>query len=145
MTESFLHNSARPGTIENDVVEVLLSGIEIPVGKLTTVINSGGKPVDKLRIKWWMNPDSKRLSHVALGEYMIQPNRLINKKEKLMFLPYSENRRPLFIGHYCLRDELRPQSSNICCVDYCCYRKGKLAAYRLDGESKLTAENFISV
>ena len=145
MTESFLHNSARPGTIENDVIEVLLSGIEIPVDKLTTVINSGGRPVDKIRIKWWMNPDSQRLGQIALGEYAIQPNRLVSKKEQILFLPYSENRRPLFIGHYCLRDDLRPQSPNICCVDYCCYRKGKLAAYRLNGETRLTSDSFIWV
>ena len=90
MTESFLHNSVRPGTIENEVVGLLLSGVEIPVDKLTTVTNSNGKPVENMRIKWWMHPDSRRLQTVALGEYNIHPNRLISKKEQLMFLPYPE-------------------------------------------------------
>ena len=145
MTEAFLHNSARSGTIESEVVKVLLSGVEVPVDKFTTVTNSGGKPVGSLRIKWWMQPDTHRLCSVALGEYHIKPNRLLSKKEKTMFLPYPENRRPLFIGHYCLRDDPGLQSPNICCVDYCYYRKGRLVAYRMHGESSLKAENIIAV
>ena len=145
MNEVFLHNSARPGTIESEVVEVLLSGVEVPADKHTKVTASGGKSVDSFRIKWWMEPDSQRLRSVALGEYRIRPDRLLKRKEKTMFIPYPENRRPLFIGHYCLREDPGLQSPNICCVDYCCYRKGKLVAYRMDGESRLKAENIIAV
>ncbi len=145
MTEAFLHNSVRSGTVENEVVRILLSGIEMPVDNLTTVINSGGNPVDKLRVKWWMEPDSQRLGGVALGDYKIQPNRLLTKKEKGLFIPYPDKGRPLFIGHYCLREEPGLQAPNICCVDYCYYRKGKLAAYRLEGESRLKADNLITV
>ncbi|MFO7924010.1 MAG: metallophosphoesterase [Bacteroidales bacterium] len=145
MTEAFLHNSARAGTIEREVVDVLLSGVEIPVDRLTTVINLNGKPVDRLRIKWWMQPGNQRLGTVALGDYRVHPNRLITKREKSMFLPYSEKKRPLFIGHYCLKEEAGLQAPNICCVDYCYYRKGRLAAYRMGGETKLKAENLILV
>jgi hypothetical protein len=145
MSEAFLHNSARPGTIENEAVKVLLSGVELPVDKLTSVINSNGNSADQLRIKWWMKPEDLRLRDVALGEYKINPNRLLNKKEKTMFIPYSEKKRPLFIGHYCLREEIGLQSDNVCCVDYCCYKKGKLVAYRMQGETRLKPENLVSV
>ncbi|TVR72430.1 MAG: phosphoesterase [Marinilabiliales bacterium] len=145
MTESFLHNSAREGTIEQNVAEVLLSGVEIPAGSLTTVINQTGKPAESLRIKWWMEPKKYRLAEVALGDYQIRPNRFINGREEKAFIPYHENRRPLFIGHYCLREEPGIQSPNICCVDYCCYRKGRLAAYRFDGELSLKTEKLVAV
>ena len=145
MTESFLHNSAREGTIENMAVGILLSGVEIPVDKLTTVINSNGRQVDRLRIKWWMEPGRQRLRDVALGDYRVSPNRLITKKEEEMFIPYPLKRRPLFIGHYCLKDEAGLQTPNICCVDYCYYRKGKLVAYRMNGESSLKPGNLVAV
>ena len=145
MSEAFLHNSARPGTIENKVVEVLLSGVEIPVDEQTTVINSNGRRVDRMRIKWWLQPDSLRLQDVAMGDYRISSNRWLNGNEKTMFLPYAQNKRPLFIGHYCLREKAGLQSPNICCVDYCSYRKGKLAAYRMEGELTLREENMVEV
>ncbi len=143
LTEAFIHNSVRPHTMENQVVETMLSGVEIPVGKHTTVLNSSGKPVDRMRIKWWLEPDNLRLQQVALGEYKVLSNRPINKKDMDFFLPYPTKRRPLFIGHYCLREELGLQSPNICCVDYCYYRKGKLVAYRMQGESILKPENLV--
>jgi hypothetical protein len=145
MTESFLHNSARSGTIENNVIEVLLSGVEIPVDKMTSVINANVKPVESIRIKWWMKPGNLRLRDIALGEYIIRPNRQLIKKEMDAFLPYSPGKRPVFIGHYCLREEPGLQASNICCVDYCCYRKGKLVAYRMDGETILNADKLVEV
>lgn len=145
MTEAFLHNSARPGTIENEIVEVLLTGIEIPVGENTSLMNSQGNAVYRMRIKWWMQPDGHNLSDIALGEYKIIPDRPVKKEEKAMFFPYPEDRRPVFIGHYCLREKPGLQSPNVCCVDYCCYRKGKLVAYRMNGESRLNPANIVSV
>ncbi|MFW5878041.1 MAG: metallophosphoesterase [bacterium] len=145
MTEVFLQNSARDNTIENDVIKILLTGVEIPVDKLTTVINSNGSPVDNMRIKWWLQPENLRLGEVAFGEYKIKPNRLIKKGEKEKFIPYSRSKRPVFIGHYCLREEPGLQSDNVCCVDYCCYRNGKLASYRMQGESRLVRENIVAV
>jgi hypothetical protein len=145
MTESFLHNSARPGTVENRIIEVLLTGLEIPVDDLTSVINANVKPVESIRIKWWMKPDNTRLRDIALGEYIIRPNRPLYKKEMDVFLPYPPGKRPVFIGHYCLRETPGLQSSNICCVDYCCYRKGNLVAYRMDGETVLNHGKLVAV
>ncbi len=145
MTGPFLHNSVRNGTIENEVVMMLLSGVEIPTGNYTTVINQLGKPAESIRIKWWMEPRKHRLGDVALGEYKIHPDRPIIKKEQLAFLPYDEKRRPLFIGHYCLRGTPGIQTPNICCVDYCCYRNGNLVAYRFDGETRLDPSKLVMV
>ncbi len=145
VTEPFLHNSARNGTIESEVVEILLSGIEIPAGKDTRAVNQGGKPVERIRIKWWMEPGKHRLGDIAMGEYDINPDRPVTKKEQHAFIPYHVNRRPLFIGHYCLREKPGMQSPNICCVDYCCYRKGNLVAYRFNGETSLSPANMVVV
>ncbi len=145
ITESFLHNSAREGTIENDVVSVLLTGVEIKVNKPVSLVNSLGNAVDSLRIKWWMRPDGQSLSGVAFGEYGISPDRLLKKGEKNRFLPYPQDKKPVFIGHYCLRERPGLQAANLCCVDYCCYRGGLLAAYRMNGETALNPENLVFV
>ncbi len=145
ITESFLHNSAREGTIENEIISVLLTGIELRLDKITKALNSLGNPVDHMRIKWWMQPDGHRLSDVAMGDYKISRDRPVKKSEKHMFLPYSEEKRPVFIGHYCLREEPQLQTPNLCCIDYCCYRNGRLAAYRMQGETWLKRENLVFV
>jgi hypothetical protein len=145
MTEAFLHNSAREGTVENEVVRVLLTGVEVPAGKLISAVNSQGARVDQIRIKWWLKPDSLSLSEAALGEYEITPDRPLKKEDKEKFYPYPPERRPVFIGHYCLLGAPGLQTSNICCVDYCCYRKGNLVGYRMHGETSLIHENLVSV
>jgi hypothetical protein len=145
ITESFLHNSAREGTIENEVVNVLLTGVEIKLDKPVSVINALGNKVESMRIKWWMDPGRRHLSAVALGDYKISPDRPLRKAEKNRFLPYAEDKKPVFIGHYCLRETPRLQASNLCCIDFCCYRNGYLAAYRMEGETALRPENLVFV
>jgi hypothetical protein len=56
---------------------------------------------------------------------------------------YPSEEKPVFFGHYWLEGE-KPmvQAPNVCCVDYSVAKKGKLVAYRFDGETELRQEKF---
>lgn len=59
---------------------------------------------------------------------------------------YGENERPVFFGHYWLEGSPYLFRENVCCLDFSVasrYRRGKLAAYRFDGEQKLSATKIV--
>jgi hypothetical protein len=58
---------------------------------------------------------------------------------------YDKKEKPLFFGHYCIEHEPMIIQSNICCLDYCVHRTGRLVAYRWGGESHLRDENLFIV
>src|SRR5262249_11007763 len=55
--------------------------------------------------------------------------------------------RPTFIGHYWLDPHapLKPLTHCVACADYSVAHRGRLVAYRFDGERELSAEKFVSV
>jgi hypothetical protein len=56
---------------------------------------------------------------------------------------YSSEEKSVFFGHYWLEgEEPMVQAPNVCCVDYSVAIKGKLVAYRFDGETELKKEKF---
>jgi len=60
--------------------------------------------------------------------------------------PYSPTDPPVFFGHYWLKDEAPSRlASNVACLDYSVANRGKLCAYRRDGEQELSDENFLWV
>jgi len=53
--------------------------------------------------------------------------------------------KPVFFGHYWLRDTPSVYRHNIYCLDYSVAKEGKLVAYRYDGEKRLTNEKLVFV
>ena len=53
--------------------------------------------------------------------------------------------KKVFFGHYWLKVELILYLENICCLDYCIAKDGKLLAYRLNDESVLDHTNLTYV
>ncbi len=96
------------------------------------------------RSRWWENPLGMTFdelsfeSRFSLPKYQI-PEQIIEKRE-----PYPENAPIVFFGHYCMRDYANIIKPNICCLDSCVSRKGKLTAYQWNGEEKLIPENLFS-
>ena len=58
--------------------------------------------------------------------------------------PYPPEEKPVFFGHYWLREE-NPylQSQNVCCLDFSVAKEGMLVAYRFNNEKKLNENNFV--
>lgn len=143
--EDFLQKSATPGSKENRVIEILLSGKNIEPDKRIRVYNSSDKALTEVQLKWWLNPAGRTLKEVAFGAYRFRGNRLLTADEAMLFSEYPLHKKPLFMGHYCLRGYTGILQDNLCCVDFCCYRTGRLAAYRWHGENKLDVRNIVTV
>lgn len=143
--ESFLLKSVIAGTQESRVVDVLLNGPRIHIGHNVKVLNSNQKQVADIPVKWWLNPAGQNLKQVSLGNFIFSESRLVNPKEFKLFSEYPLIKKPLFIGHYCLRGFTGILQENISCVDFCCYRTGRLACYRWSGEKVLEVKNIVTV
>ncbi len=59
-------------------------------------------------------------------------------------VPYPEEAKPMFIGHYWLNGS-QPNllHRNIACVDWSVAKSGFLCAYRWDGERELDDQKFV--
>jgi hypothetical protein len=51
----------------------------------------------------------------------------------------------VFVGHYWMTGEPRPIAPNIACLDYSAVKYGRLVAYRIDDETRLSPDKFVSV
>ena len=58
---------------------------------------------------------------------------------------YSAKKRPVFLGHYWFNGHPAKVADNVACLDYSVASKGKLVAYRWDGERILDDNKFIFV
>ena len=58
---------------------------------------------------------------------------------------YKSDDKKVFFGHYWLKGQPALYRENICCLDYSGAKGGYLAAYRFDGEIKLSEDKFIYV
>lgn len=118
-------------------------GIDFELPKDLLVFDSMGNAHRTFRSRWWENPQELTFrelsfeSRFELPEYSI-PKEIAAKREE-----YPADAPPVFFGHYCMKDNPNIIKSNICCVDSCVSRRGKLTAYQWSGEKKLKPENFV--
>ena len=118
-------------------------GIDFQMPKDLLVFDEEGRPHRSFRIKWWEDAEGKTFkdysfeSRFELPPYTI-PKELIEKR-----IPYPENDPIVFFGHYCLKQCCGILTNNLCCVDSCVTRTGKLMAYRWSGEAKLNKLNLV--
>ena len=57
---------------------------------------------------------------------------------------YRES-KPVFFGHYWLKDQPGITASNAACLDFSVAKEGYLTAYRWSGENELSIDNLVSV
>lgn len=119
-------------------------GIDFQLPADLLVFDKDGCAHRVFRSRWWENPQGMTFdqlsfeSRFALPKYSI-PSEIIVPREA-----YPEDAPIVFFGHYCMRDYANIIKSNICCLDSCVSRKGKLTAYQWNGEKSLLPENLIS-
>lgn len=112
-----------------------------------SVTGSDGYTRRTFRVKFWVeNPES-------LGDVVFQPDpipdSLVNTQlteDQKAYIPfYSADEKPLFVGHYWQRGNPTPLAKNVACLDYSAIKNGRLVAYRMDNEKKLSANKFVYV
>jgi hypothetical protein len=125
-------------------VEALLKGKEAKLPPDVTILDKDGHQQSAIRVKWFDSPEGK-----TYGEYAMEPidcDLPLPEAVVEEALPYGEDEKPVFIGHYWMRGS-RPEllASNVACVDWSVAKGGFLCAYRWDGEQMLDAERFVWV
>ena len=144
LKEAHLEISATKNNLLYDAVEIVLKGKELPLPPGKSFLDQGKHERKEVRIKWWESNVGKSIKDLA-----VKPQDVRSLSDAVKADPihnseaYSPQEKPVFFGHYWL-EEKEPivQASNVCCVDYSVANKGKLVAYRFDGETELRKEKF---
>jgi hypothetical protein len=146
--QAALRFSQIPGGIVGEIhgsQEFRRTGIPLPSG--ITITGRDGYVRETFRTKFWaINPRTYR-------DVVFQPdplpdelaNRPLSPGESEQLLRYPPQDPPVFVGHYWLQGRPRPLCANVACLDYSAVKFGRLAAYRFDGESRLSADKFVWV
>lgn len=144
LSDSLLVRSSLRGTWEYEAVETLLKGKEIQLPDGHHFRDKDGIVRHAIRVKWWQAAGTYRDAYIGppLAESHIPDDPISGDH----LIEYSNDDKPVFIGHYWLTGAPTPLAENIACVDYSVAKAGgKLVAYRFDGESKLSSTKFVSV
>jgi len=142
---NFLINSTIEGTKEFEAIEILLKGKEIKLPKNVIYIDNDDIRRKSVRIQWWKKFHNETYRSIAVNYSTTVPNVLVEDEKISTHIPYSNEDPPVFIGHYWRHGEPEIITQNVCCVDFSIAKKGKLAAYRWDGEKILDNSKFVYV
>lgn len=114
---------------EYHMAEHLLKGIEHELTDGHHFYDADNIKRHKCRIKWWHKIEGT-LTH---GDYLIDCPDSLKETEFINKLEDIPQDKPIFFGHYWLKQENPTLSnSNAICLDYSVAKKGYLVAYSLD-------------
>ncbi len=145
LTYNLLVDSCCKGTWQYEAIETLLKGKELVLPGNNYFIDKENTKRHAIRVKWWdqrvttfkaayIGPETARTS---IPDDTIEGDHLVE---------YSHQEKPVFLGHYWLDGPPRILADNIACVDFSVAKEGGyLAAYRWDGEAKLSNDKFVAV
>jgi len=140
-TEAGVFESYRHGSAAHAAVEILLKGPEerLPAG--IHFADKDGHRRDEVRLRWW-DQNATTFRKAALGmegrEDKIPDSKLPTDYR------YHEG-KPVFFGHYWLKDRPEITAPNAACLDFSVANEGYLTAYRWSGERELTKDALVSV
>lgn len=145
LNDELIIQSVKIGTQLNDAIDQTLKGKELgmPVG--SSFKDKDGTKRSDIRIKWWENPLNQTYKSISVEPIEDLSENLIESSKLNSLNFYSENEKPVFFGHYWLKDQPSILKENVCCLDYSVAKHGKLVAYRFNGENKLDNKNLIYV
>lgn len=144
LKKSLLREVALNGTEFSTRFWETCKGVDFQLPKDILIFDDKGHPHRSFRMKWWESPAGKTFNEISLEgrfnlpEYTI-PREIVHPKK-----PYPKADPIVFFGHYCLKQCCSVMADNLCCVDSCVTRTGKLVAYRWNGEKKLDRANFVT-
>lgn len=118
-------------------------GIDFQLPKDLLIFDSKGQPHRSFRSKWWVNPVGLTFRSLSFESRFDLPDYTIPEEIIVPVKPYPPDDPIVFFGHYCMKNGPNIISDNLCCLDSCVSRNGRLTAYRWYGEEKIKAENLI--
>ncbi|WP_152224644.1 metallophosphoesterase [Pseudomonas sp. SCB32] len=147
--EAFLKATAEPGSFAQQACDRLLRGTDMRLPNGLTLTGSDGFTRAFFRTKFWAEDRAPE----TYGDIVFQPDGLpdevaserLSEEQKSRLLTYGADEPLLFVGHYWRRGTPAPIRPNLACLDYSAVMYGKLAAYRLDDETRLERSKFVWV
>jgi hypothetical protein len=145
LTDELIYQSANKDTALNDAIEQTLKGKEITMPDGLFFIDKDGAKRNQIRIKWWEDPEKMTYRKISVEPLSNLPDRRVDLSVLKNRDYYKSDEKKVFFGHYWLKGQPALYMENICCLDYSVAKGGYLAAYRFDGEIKLSEDKFIYV
>lgn len=119
-------------------IETVLKGLEVPLPAPHSFRDRDGHERRRVRVRWW-DPAADSYRRTAMVKDSLR-TQLPETPIPAHALIHVADDKPTFIGHYWLNDARpAPLSQQIACLDYSVAARGKLVAYRWDGEPELSA------
>lgn len=145
LTKVLIHQSAEEGSPLYEAIEQTLKGKEIRMPDGHSFKDKDGAERRHIRIKWWEDPAKMTYKSISVEPIANLPDEPIDLSKLKSHDFYDTEEKKVFFGHYWLKGEPSLYKKNICCLDYSVAEKGKLVAYRMDGEKALDEINFVYV
>ncbi len=143
ITPAFLYHSSQKSRPEYEWVEAVLKGLEVDLPEPHFFRDKDGHARRTTRVRWWPTA-GQSWQEIAMGLPMDHD---LSQQNFSGSLPdsYPADQKPVFFGHYWMRGTPTILTENICCLDWSIAKSGRLAAYRWQGESQLSDQNWVSV
>lgn len=145
LTDELIVQSVKIGTKLNETIEQTLKGKEMKMPEGLSFFDKDRNRRTEIRIKWWEDPKLMSYRSISVEPIDNLPEQPIKFPEPGTADFYKDHEKPVFFGHYWLKGLPSLYKGNICCLDYSVAKKGKLVAYRYDGEKILDGKNFVYV
>ena len=144
VTDEFLYLACLPGGSLFEPVEAILKGKEARLPTGTTFRDKDGHERTATRVKWYEPPHGHTYRTYAMVGEPIETDLPLPEDVIQAAVPYPENAKPVFVGHYWLTGR-QPEllRRDIVCVDWSVAKGGFLCAYQWDGEQELDAGKFV--
>lgn len=144
ISDDFLHSACVPRGPRFEPVEAILKGKEARLPSGTTFRDKDGHERKATRVKWYEPPAGHSYRTYAMASEPIDSDAPLPDEVIRAAVPYPEDAKPVFVGHYWLTGEQpRLLRDNVACVDWSVAKGGFLCAYRWSGERRLDAGNFV--
>ncbi|MGB0743660.1 MAG: metallophosphoesterase, partial [Opitutales bacterium] len=132
------------GNPDADAIGQILNGLELALPEGEAFETPDGRRRTEIRSRWW---DDLREKNCREAVFPDDPR--INEGSFILpdwHRPYPAAAKPVFFGHYAVRDVMpAPLADNVACLDYGLGKGGQLVAYRWDGEAKIDDSRFVSI
>lgn len=143
LTRNFLKTVGKNNSAQASAFWMTCKGVDFQLPRDLLIFDSRGTPHRSFRTKWWVDPVGMTFKELSFESRFDLPDYTIPKEILGPGSPYSPNDPIVFFGHYCMKNDANILTDNLCCLDSCVSRKGRLSAYRWSGEEKLRPENLV--
>jgi hypothetical protein len=145
LNDDLIYQSVKQGTELSEATDQTLKGKEMKMPEGHFFTDKDGAQRTDIRIKWWEDPSRMTYKSISVEPIDSLPEQVIDAAELKSKGFYPETDKPVFFGHYWLKDQPSLLKTNVCCLDYSVAKAGKLVAYRYDGERVLDEGKLVYV